>query len=431
MPVSALPAINRYTGNGVTTVFAYGFRIFQAPDLQVLLGSVVQTTGFTVSGVNAPGGGNVTFSVAPGSGVVVTILRAMPLERTTDYQAGGDLLESTLDNDQDAPVMMIQQIAQLVARAPLLPVSTTLPAVSIELPVADSLIGWNATGSGIENKNPTSFPTLSSGLANVDMAVQVDVNGALVIAVKQEARGFIGQLTTVFNSATKVQVSAGQARDSTGARTMALPTALLGICQTSGAWAAGNDVNKLDTGARAISSVYHIFLISRTDGTSEILFSGSATAPTLPSGYVFFRRIGSFLTDASNNIRPYVQEGDQFIYTDVPPNDVAVTNLASASGTLFALSVPTTVNVEAILLAHGADAGANQLYLSSPSQPDNTCAPTSGRASLSFAGGEGQAGQFRLRTDDSGRIRARSATGTSAQLYVATTGWIDSRGRWL
>lgn len=432
MPVSSTASVIRYLGNGVSTVFAYPFRILAAADLQVIVGGVVQTTGFTVSGAGNPSGGNVTFSAAPGAFVNVVLIRNMTLERTTDYQPNGDLLEETLDADQDAPIMMIQQLAEKLNRIPQLPVTASLGEIQIDFPVPNALLGWNGTGTDIENKtNIGGFPTLAPGLSNIDMQVQVDVNQQLVMATKQEARGFIGQLTTSYNSATKVQVAAGSARDSTGARTMMLPSALLGICQTSGAWTAGNDQNKLDTGARALSSVYHIFLIARDDGTTEILFSGSATAPTLPSGYTRFRRIGSFLTDASNNIRPYVQEGDLFLYSDVPPTDVSVTNLASASGTLFPLSVPTTVNVEAIFNAHGADSGANQIYLSSPTQPDNTCAPTSGRSSLAFAGASGAAGQFMLRTDTSGRIRARAASGTSGQLYIGTVGWRDTRGRWL
>lgn len=181
MPVSALPAVNRYTGNGVTTVYAYGFRIFAAADLQVLLDDVIVTTGFSVSGVDAPGGGNVTFTTAPGSGVVVTLQRNMAYARSTDYQAGGDLLEATLDADQDAPVMMIQQLAATLARVPRLPASSTLGAVDLAAPVADSLIGWNATATGLENKNPTSFPTLSAGLSDVGRLPQVNAAGLFVL----------------------------------------------------------------------------------------------------------------------------------------------------------------------------------------------------------------------------------------------------------
>lgn len=182
MPVSAAPAVNRYTGNGVTTVFAYGFRVFAAADLQVLLNGVVQSTGFTVSGVNSPGGGNVTFTSAPASGASITLIRSMAYARTTDYQAGGDLLETTLDADQDAPVMMIQQLVETAARVVRVAKSSSLTDIELGTPTADALIGWNATGTGLEVKNPTSFPTLAPGVSDAGRVVQVSSSGGLVLS---------------------------------------------------------------------------------------------------------------------------------------------------------------------------------------------------------------------------------------------------------
>lgn len=58
--------------------------------------------------------------------------------------------------------------------------------------------------------------------------------------------------------------------------------------------------NGLDTGSRASSTWYNLFLISNGSTTSG-LASLSATAPTLPSGYIYFMRIGAMLTDGSGN----------------------------------------------------------------------------------------------------------------------------------
>ncbi|MFO0253371.1 MAG: hypothetical protein ACK52V_04575 [Betaproteobacteria bacterium] len=182
MPVTAAPAVNRYTGNGVTAVFAYGFRVFVAADLQVLINGVAQASGFTVSGVNAPSGGNVTFTTAPASGAAITLIRSMAYSRSTDYQAGGDLLETTLDADQDAPVMMIQQLAETAARTVRVAVSSSLTNVELAAPVADGLIGWNGTANGLEVKYPTSFPTLAPGVSDAGRIVQVSSTGSLVLS---------------------------------------------------------------------------------------------------------------------------------------------------------------------------------------------------------------------------------------------------------
>ena len=72
MPVGAY-APNSYTGNGVTTVFPYSFRILASAHLVVLIAGIAVITGFTVSGVGNSTGGNVTFAVAPINGAVIVL----------------------------------------------------------------------------------------------------------------------------------------------------------------------------------------------------------------------------------------------------------------------------------------------------------------------------------------------------------------------
>ena len=56
----------------------------------------------------------------------------------------------------------------------------------------------------------------------------------------------------------------------------------------------------MDTGSVANNTWYHVHLIKRpVTGVVDVLFSLSATAPTLPTSYTIFRRIGSMRTDGS------------------------------------------------------------------------------------------------------------------------------------
>lgn len=73
-----------------------------------------------------------------------------------------------------------------------------------------------------------------------------------------------------------------------------LPTGALSAPLNLG---SSGSVNQLDTGSIASASWYYVFAISNgvTMGT---LASLSATAPTLPSGYTFFARIGALRTAA-------------------------------------------------------------------------------------------------------------------------------------
>ena len=67
MTVSSQTPINRSTGNGVTTVFPYGFKIISEADIEVTVDGVVKTLNvdYTVSGVGNEAGGNVTMTAAP------------------------------------------------------------------------------------------------------------------------------------------------------------------------------------------------------------------------------------------------------------------------------------------------------------------------------------------------------------------------------
>lgn len=152
MSVTSQTPINRYAANGVTTVFPYSFKIVSQGDIKVTVDGVVKalTTDYTVSGVGVDAGGNITFISAPASGTTVVVKRDMQLLRNTDYQDNGDLLADTLNPDQDAPVLMIQQIAAAVLLALRAP-DTDSASLNTELPVAASralkYLGFDASGN--------------------------------------------------------------------------------------------------------------------------------------------------------------------------------------------------------------------------------------------------------------------------------------------
>lgn len=110
MPVSQqIPKIS-YVGNGSTTTFPYTYRITSSADLKVYVDDILQTSGYSVSGVGDGGGGSVTFTVPPASNAKIILIRVIALERITDYTEGGALPASVLDDDFDRLVMMVQDI---------------------------------------------------------------------------------------------------------------------------------------------------------------------------------------------------------------------------------------------------------------------------------------------------------------------------------
>lgn len=149
MTVSAQTTVNSSTGNGATTVFPYTFKILTSADLEVLVDGVVKTltTHYTVSGAGTNGGGDVTFLSAPASGAIVVRRRNMQFLRAADYQYQGDLPNTVLNPDLDAPILMAQQLQEQVARSLRGPAGETwaeLPAAADRLdlfPVFDAATG--------------------------------------------------------------------------------------------------------------------------------------------------------------------------------------------------------------------------------------------------------------------------------------------------
>lgn len=119
MAVTEQTSRNVSTAAPGATVFPYNFKIFDKHELLVMVDGVIKAVDvdFTVTGAGQDGGGTITFLAPMAGGETVMRRRNMKFERLTDYQNLGDLRSPTLNNDQDAPVMMIQQLDDAVGRA--------------------------------------------------------------------------------------------------------------------------------------------------------------------------------------------------------------------------------------------------------------------------------------------------------------------------
>jgi hypothetical protein len=200
--------------------------------------------------------------------------------------------------------------------------------------------------------------------------------------------------------------------------------------KTTSAWAVGTASGALDTGTIANSTWYHVHLIKRTDtGVVDVLISLSPTAPTLPTNYALFRRIGSMLTNGSAQWIKFIQDGDRFVW-DVPATDATVTN-PGTTAVLRALTVPSGINTFAAFHARcylTTAGGAVATIFTDPAQtdtaPDFTNSQQIGNTSLSpFS-------NIQIRTNTSRQIRIRSNfSDATTNLIVVTDGWIDARGR--
>jgi len=224
-------------------------------------------------------------------------------------------------------------------------------------------------------------------------------------------------------------ISAGVCADSTN--TVMMRGGAL-VKTLSSPWTAGNN-NAGGFVSSSASTWYHIFAILKTaDQTVDYGFDSSLTAANIVSGYQYYRRIGSFLTNGSNIITPYFGYGDLFLWYN-PIIDVnGVTNFGTSAVTRT-LSVPTGVRVQAIYTGRIRNPTSGDVCYVSSMDQDDLAANYSVLAMGGIAAGAalaGNVGPYTVLTNTSQQIRTRCTQGDiNTNLYIQTNGWYDFRGK--
>lgn len=138
-----------YVGNGSTVHFDYDFLILDSAHLKVYFDSVLQTSGYVVSGVGSQSGGTVAFSAAPANGVGIDLVRDVPFYQLTDYQPYDAFPADTHERALDLLTMMAQQLKDGLSR-------------TMQHPVGGNK--WDAEGNEIINVadggSDTSVPSV-------------------------------------------------------------------------------------------------------------------------------------------------------------------------------------------------------------------------------------------------------------------------------
>ena len=156
MTVSSTTTKNSYSGNGSTTTFAYGFKIFADADLTVILRSAagtetVQTitTHYTVTNAGNANGGNVVFGTAPASGVTVVIRRNMGLTQATDYVANDPFPAATHEDALDRLTFISQQMQEEIDRTIKLSRTNTMTSTEFTTSATDrasKILAFDSSG---------------------------------------------------------------------------------------------------------------------------------------------------------------------------------------------------------------------------------------------------------------------------------------------
>jgi len=387
-----------YSGDDSTVAFATTFKFFLEGDLLVRVYNTstkvfdtdpVLNTDFTVSGgadgAGDPQTGTVTFTAAPATGKRVLVWRDRSFDQTTDYIQGGAFLANTHEHVLDKNVEMIQQSREKVDRAITVQAASTIRNLEIKGDlVAGKFLSWDGLAfdqvdseiTGIANPMTTADDILKGGALGVPSRLPKGANNTVLGVNSAGSFGYktiLGEdmglvnihgslppdLILTNNSATKnskldIDWTLGGMLLSNGSISHYIETGNLTVDITcSGA------INCLDTGAEASSTWYNVFVIYNGTTVASLL-SLSATAPTLPSGYSFKRRIGAIRNTGGSNFEKVFIHKNIAQYSD--RNVQAVTSSASFVAEDMSARVPPTARFARVYVNYlGQDAGAGNV----------------------------------------------------------------------
>ena len=227
MPVADVPRVDTHTGNGVTTSFAYGYRIFADADLTVTVDGVLQTliTDYTVNGAGDDSGGSIDFITAPINLSVVTLSGELAYDRQTDYIENGPNLAQTKDNDFDRTIMLIQQNRRDINRSIKVPIEETTDQEVSLTPAnrANKVLAFD--GAGLPTAS--SLADLESILTTVDTSLALS-GGILSVAIPNRqavAGGTVDVITATFVPTIPALVNNIEVMvEASGANTTTTPT---------------------------------------------------------------------------------------------------------------------------------------------------------------------------------------------------------------
>lgn len=218
----------QFTANGSQTVFTFPFPILAASEIAVWFGDGGAPTSHVVTGVGETAGGNVTFAVAPPAGTRITVLRVMPIARSTDFQEAGEFRAIAINEELDRLVMMVQQVDERASRAAQLP-PTAGPA-NTDLPgPAPGFIRWNDAGDALV----------------LDQVPQVVADAAAASAAASAASAGVAA-TSAASASTSASIASAAASSATASATGAS-----GSAAAAAASAAAGVISAADAAASA------------------------------------------------------------------------------------------------------------------------------------------------------------------------------------
>ena len=156
-----------YSAGAGATTFVYGFRVLESAHLRVYVNGTLQTTGYSVTGVENPLGGTVVFSTPLAGGEVIVLARDTDQLQETVYNEHEKFPAKTHEEALDKLTMLSQEIHR---RALMVPINS--PDAQNLIPLLASnpslFLRVNPSGDGwVFSTVPTTVTAVSTTFLSV------------------------------------------------------------------------------------------------------------------------------------------------------------------------------------------------------------------------------------------------------------------------
>ena len=277
----------------------------------------------------------------PAEGIAGTVVTAEFLNALNSHRHTGRDVEGAIDYAVDTG----EANAHAITLAPALDAYIAGMPVFFRAANANtgaSTIDINGLGAKAIKKNGNEDLAVGDILAGQIVTVIYDGTAFHLMAapralpLRDAARGLVVR-NNAANPNHQVDISADEIilQDAAGN-----PMRVLSLNTTADITASG--AGGLDTGSEAVSTWYHLWVIARADGAKSVIFSTSATAPTLPAGYTHKAYTGTWYNGADGHLKAAYQKGTRVVLGELRAE---VSGGTATSYTSFAILVPSTARI--------------------------------------------------------------------------------------
>ncbi len=431
MTVSSTTTKNSYSGNGSTTVFAYGFKVFDEDDLTVILRTdatgtetvQTKTTHYTVSGVGSASGGNVTFGTAPASGVTVVIRRASPLTQTTDYTPNDPFPAASHEDALDNLTFIAQQQQEEIDRAIKLSRTNTMTSTEFTVGATDranKVLAFDSSGEISVTQEIGTFQgnwAASTAYAERDLVKDTSTNNIFIVNSAHTSSGSQPLTTNTNSSKYDLIVDAASATTSASA------------AATSATAAASSATAAAASETAAATSETNAATSATNAGTSETNAANSATSAA-SSATTATTKASEASTSASNAATSATSAATSATAAATSATAAAASQTAAATSATNAATSATTATTQASTATTKASEAATSATNAATSATSASTAQTAAETAQTAAEAAKTAAELAADNFDDTYLGAKSSDPTvdndgdaltAGDLYFNTT----------